>query len=412
MNRSQPDAGPARQSGPRDGREADADLVVVGGGLAGCLIAWRLDQLRPSLHVRVLEAGQTLGGNHTWSFHASDLAPAQLDWMLPLVAHRWPGHEVRFPGFSRQLDGAYMSITSDSLHAVLDKALGSRVQFGAKVLHVDPTSVRLADGTTISARAVIDARGPRHSAHLDVGYQKFLGQVLRLDQPHGLTLPILMDATVDQQGGYRFVYVLPLSPDALLIEDTCYADGPDVDRALLRTRIAAYARSNGWTVEAVLREEEGVLPILLDGDIAAFWDEQTGVPRAGLSAGLFHPTTGYSLPEAVALAELTAAQPRFDAASLHAAIRAHALGRWRAGHFFRMLNRMLFRAAAPAQRRQVMARFYTLDAGLIARFYAARLRTFDKVRLLTGRPPVPLGAALRAVLAARGAGPNKLKVSA
>jgi lycopene beta-cyclase len=412
MNRSQPDAGPARQSGPRDGREADADLVVVGGGLAGCLIAWRLDQLRPSLHVRVLEAGQTLGGNHTWSFHASDLAPAQLDWMLPLVAHRWPGHEVRFPGFSRQLDGAYMSITSDSLHAVLHKALGSRVQFGAKVLHVDPTNVRLADGTTISARAVIDARGPRHSAHLDVGYQKFLGQVLRLDQPHGLTLPILMDATVDQQGGYRFVYVLPLSPDALLIEDTCYADGPDVDPALLRMRIAAYARSNGWTVEAVLREEEGVLPILLDGDIAAFWDEQTGVPRAGLSAGLFHPTTGYSLPEAVALAELTAAQPRFDAASLHAAIRAHALGRWRAGHFFRMLNRMLFRAAAPAQRRQVMARFYTLDAGLIARFYAARLRTFDKVRLLTGRPPVPLGAALRAVLAARGAGPNKLKVSA
>ena len=165
MNWSQPDTR-ARAAAPGDSearRGRDADLLLVGGGLANCLIAWRLAQLRPSVRVRILESAGTLGGNHTWSFHASDLTPSQRDWMLPLVAHRWPGHEVRFPGFRRRLDGAYLSVTSGALHAAVHAVLPSCVQFGAVVSDVGPTRVRLADGQTLSARAVIDARGPRQS---------------------------------------------------------------------------------------------------------------------------------------------------------------------------------------------------------------------------------------------------------
>ncbi|WP_234007993.1 lycopene cyclase family protein, partial [Cronobacter malonaticus] len=61
------------------------------------------------------------------------------------------------------------------------------------------------------------------------GQQAFLGQQWRLAAPHGLTRPILMDATVAQQGGYRFVYTLPLTPDTLLIEDTHYIDSATLD---------------------------------------------------------------------------------------------------------------------------------------------------------------------------------------
>ena len=55
----------------------------------------------------------------------------------------------------------------------------------------------------------------------------------------------------------------------------------------------------GWKIDRVLREEDGVLPITLGGDIDAFWDEAPGIPRSGLKAALFHPVTGYSLPQAV-----------------------------------------------------------------------------------------------------------------
>ena len=63
-----------------------------------------------------------------------------------------------------------------------------------------------------------------------------------------------------------------------------------------------------------------------------------------------------------------------------------------------MLNRMLFLAGRPDGRWQVMQRFYQLNHGLIARFYAGQLTLADKARILTGKPPVPVGEALQAVL--------------
>jgi lycopene beta-cyclase len=378
----------------------DADLILVGGGLANGLIAWRLSMLRPGLRVLLLESGDALGGNHTWSFHGSDLTAAQQAWMAPLVAHRWLSHEVVFPQLRRRLDTPYASITSERFHHVLRQDLGSAVQLASPVLSVAPRSVLLASGQRLNASAVIDGRGVRRSPHLALGYQKFLGRELRLAAPHGLQGPVLMDASVAQQDGYRFVYVLPLAPDVVLVEDTFYTDGDGMDADRLRHNIDAYAAARGWSVRAVLREEQGVLPIVLDGDAEAFWAEAGGVPRSGLSAGLFHPTTGYSLPDAVRLAELLAALPDLDAAPLFAAVRGHALRRWRAQRFFRLLNRMLFKAAAPADRWRVMQRFYALPLPLVQRFYAGVPTFLDKARLLSGKPPVPLLAAARAAFSA------------
>ncbi|MDZ5458615.1 lycopene beta-cyclase CrtY [Azohydromonas lata] len=380
------------------GSALDADVILVGGGLANGLIAWRMWQARPDVHVLLLEAGATLGGNHTWSFHPTDLSAAQRAWIAPLVAHRWDAHEVVFPQCRRVLRGGYASLTSDRFHAQLSAALGNRVRYGVPVASLTPTQVRLADGGVLRAGAVIDGRGLRRSPALSLGHQKFLGQELELREPHGLAHPLLMDAGVDQHDGYRFVYVLPFTATTLLVEDTYYADATTLDVPVLRARIARYVQRHGWQVRRVLREEQGVLPIVLSGDVQAFWREAAGVPCSGLAAGLFHPTTGYSLPDAVALAELLAVQSDLSAAALFQAVRRHAQERWRARGFFRLLNRMLFRSAQPHQRWKVMQRFYGLPESLIARFYAAQLHPLDKLRIVAGKPPVPLGAALRAAL--------------
>jgi lycopene beta-cyclase len=381
--------------------ELDADLILVGGGLANGLIAWRLASARPELRVLLLERGATLGGNHTWSFHPTDLDAAQRQWLQPLITHRWAAHDVIFPGRRRRLSGGYASVTSARFDAVLGAALGERARTGVDVAGVTPTAVTLADGRVLRARAVIDGRGVRASRHLHLGFQKFLGLEVRLASPHGLTAPILMDADVAQRDGYRFVYVLPLGPTTLLVEDTFYADGDGVDAPRLRAHIADYAAAHGWRIEAVLREEHGVLPIVLTGDVHAFWREAAGVPQSGLSAGLFHPTTGYSLPDAVALADLVAGLPDLSAKVLFARVRRHAIARWHARRFFRVLNRMLFLAATPALRWKVMHRFYGLREPLIARFYGARLGAFDKLRIVTGKPPVPFWAGVRAALDTR-----------
>ena len=85
--------------------------------------------------------------------------------------------------------------------------------------------------------------------------------------------------------------------------------------------------------------------------------------------------------------------------ALHDLLHGHARTLWRKRGFYRMLATMLFKAADPEERYRVLERFYRLDPGLIARFYAGQSTMFDRIRVLSGRPPVPIG---RAVAALRG----------
>ncbi len=374
------------------------DIILAGGGLANGLIALRLRQQRPGLRVLLLEADSQPGGNHTWSFHEGDITSGQHRWIAPLVAHRWQGYDVRFPDLNRTLTGDYLSITSARFAAVLADACGESLQTDAAVTALTPQTVTLADGTTLRARAVIDGRGYTPDRHLNTGSQSFLGQEWHLRQPHGLTRPILMDATVNQQGGYRFVYTLPLSATELLIEDTHYIDAARLHLSAARQNIADYARQQGWCLDRLIREERGHLPIMLAGDFPAYWQGRDKQPCSGLRAGLFHATTGYSLPHAVALAEAIAGTADISAAAIFSVIHRYALCQWQEQRFFRTLNRMLFLAGDADKRWQVMQRFYSLNEGLIARFYAGQLTLADKARILAGKPPVPVGEAMLAIL--------------
>lgn len=374
-------------------------LVLAGGGLANCLIAFRLRQLRPEVEVTLIERESTLGGEHVWSFHGTDLTAAQLEWLAPLIERSWSGYEVRFPDLERRLDGSYHSLTSKRLDRLLTESLGERVVRGGEIADVGPHHVRLTNGTVIEGEAVIDGRGAEPSPALRIAFQKFLGLHVELEEPSGLAGPILMDATVEQRDGFRFIYTLPFGDRSLLIEDTRYSDGPELDAAEMRSEISAYAARRGWRVRRVVDEEQGALPIVLAGSAERFWRRAPrGVPRSGMRALLFHQTTGYSLPDAVRLADEIAAADSLSADRLDRLVRARSLALWRSNGFFRLLNRMLFLAAEPELRYRVLERFYRLPEPLIERFYAGRPTWADRARVLTGRPPVPLGRALASLL--------------
>ncbi|MBD8120834.1 lycopene beta-cyclase CrtY [Pseudomonas lutea] len=374
------------------------DLILAGGGLANGLIAWRLKQLRPELRVLCIEEQPHMGGNHTWSFHESDLTAEQHRWLQPLVMQSWAAYDVHFPQRSRRLNSGYASITSERFADVIQADLGDALRTGQRISRLTPSAVVMESGEQLQALAVIDGRGVQPTVNMVLGQQAFLGQLLRLRAPHGLTAPIIMDARVAQYQGYRFVYVLPFTADTLLIEDTHYVDQHSFSAAQLRQHVAEYAAAQGWEIAECLREEQGVLPITLAGDFAGFWREAAGQPRSGLRAGLFHCTTGYSLPHAVRLADWIAAQPSLNAEALDRGIRAMAQQAWNSQRFYRLLNRMLFLAGRPANRWQVMQRFYGLSEGLISRFYAGRSTLADKLRVLTGKPPVPINEAVKAAV--------------
>ncbi|MBL9038874.1 MAG: lycopene beta-cyclase CrtY, partial [Archangium sp.] len=368
--------------------------LLVGGGLANGLLASRLRIDRPELDFLVLEAGPTLGGNHTWSFHETDVRPDAMRWLVSLGAQRFSGgHDVIFQRHARTLRGDYASLRSHHFHAALHGQLGARARLGARASEVGATHVVLDNGERLEARAVIDARAlpPQWPS----GSQNFLGQDLELAEPHGLARPLLMDATVEQSDGFCFIYALPWDERRVLVEDTHYANTPALELEASRARIRRWVDARGWTIVNVEREEHAALPIPLRGDAP-----QLARPMLGVSAGFFHATTGYSLPFAVTLAERIAALENLDAEHLTTFLNDAARSHWRRQRFFRLLNRMLFLGTSPHARERIFSAFYEHDEALIARFYSGQFTLPDMLSALSrGAATVATLPALRAASA-------------
>lgn len=378
------------------------DIAIAGGGLAGGLIALALRQARPELDVVLVEGGGVPGGNHRWSWFASDLADPSDALLGPLRTTRWAGgYDVRFPAHARTLPTAYRSLASADFAAGLRRELAEgSIRCNAPIVALDAAGLTLASGERIAARTVIDCRGLSNVGAFTGGWQVFMGRHLRTAAPHGVDRPIIMDAAVAQHGAYRFVYVLPLGADELFVEDTYYADSPALDRSALSARIDAYCAAQGWN-GTLLGHETGVLPVITGGDFAAFQAAHRipGVVVAGARGGFVHPLTSYTLPFAVETALLIAAEADLPGEQLAALLETRARAHWGRTRFYRRLGAMLFGAGEPEQRYRVFERFYRLPPPLIERFYAGRSTLADQARVLLGKPPVPIAGALRALLA-------------
>jgi lycopene beta-cyclase len=239
---------------------------------------------------------------------------------------------------------------------------------------------------------VVDARGPeRRSAGDGCGFQKFVGLELEFSAPHGLSLPIVMDATVPQLDGYRFFYVLPLGAQRLLVEDTRFSSLPELDRDAVREQVRAYAARFG-TIRSEVREEYGVLPMPFRGEPLP---PRRSPLLAGYRGGFFHPATGYSFQAALRIAHHIGTRPSaevFDKA-LDQLFSSHVTQ----ARYAQRLNWLLFNGFEPGDMWNVFERFYRLPDNVIHRFYAMTLTTTDRARILIGRPPAgfKLGTAFK-----------------
>ncbi len=360
----------------------ERDYVLVGGGLQSGLVALALRARRPRADVVVLEAAPRLGGNHTWSFHAADVPDGAGGLIEPLVVASWPGYEVRFPDRTRVVHSRYASISAARFGAVVGAAVGAcgwDMRLNTRVVEIGRHHVALESGERLTARCVIDARGPR-PVETGCGYQKFFGLEVETGDRWPEPLPVVMDATVAQGDGFHFVYALPLGPTRVLVEDTYFSDSPRLDPTTARTVVERYLteRVRGWRV---VRTESGVLPM----PWRAQAHPESGALVGGYAGGWFHPATGYSFPAAVRFALAVASVPPEDAPRAVGALARRLGPRCR---FARFLNRLLFRLVPPEARWQVFARLYrTLPPGVLARFHALEFSPADAIRMVVGRPP-------------------------
>ena len=375
------------------------DMIIVGAGLSGLLTAWRCLDVNPELSVMMIEASDKIAGDHTWSFNITDVDESLRDWIKPFIAYQWESYDVKFPKRERTLDITYCTGNSDTLRACVQPHIESgrlEVKLNAHVKDLTSDHVILDEGEKLSAKCVLDARGFEPNENVFLGYQKFVGRTIRTKEPHGLKRPIIMDATVEQLGGYRFVYCLPFTDHEVLVEDTYYTDGAGLSENEVAARVDDYINAKGWGDHELLRQEKGVLPITLAVDEGRIgWKEGPYMDSyIGIRGGFYHAVTGYSFPQALRQADSLAIKLKQHIPST---VKRNGVSGYRyrqSERFLRFLNRMLFRAAKPEERYTVLQRFYGLNQGLIERFYAGKLKWYDKARILIGKPPVPVTKAL------------------
>lgn len=384
--------------------ERGCDLAIVGGGLAGGLIALAVARAKPDVRVRLIEAGPAPGGHRRWSWFSTDLTSEGGSLMGTFRTARWnDGYDVHFPRHRRHVSTPYRSLSAADFGAGLAGFLpADAILANSPAVALDAAGVTLAGGERIAARAVIDCRGFEPTPNLNGGWQVFLGRYLRTDYPHQLMRPLVMDATVGQLHRFRFDYALPLSDTELLVEDTYYQPEPSFDREALERRLNRYAGRKGWKGE-VIGEESGAVPVITGGDFEAWQAERRidGVARAGAHAGFLHPLTGYTMPFAVDVALLVAREARRPGPELAALLEDAARQHWQATRFYRRLGSILFGAVRGSHRWRVFERFYKLRTAEIERFYAGRSTRADRLRILCARPPASPLRALRALASER-----------
>lgn len=376
---------------------SDYDLVLVGAGLSSGLLALRLSHLPTPPRILIVEKDKLPFGAKRWSLHMTDLGPEGVSWLRPAIATTWERQSVRFRRHERELPTPYLSVTSDSLRAAITALPNVTLRCGAAMASATNQHIELENGHRIDAPLVLDARGFSGRNDADLGYQKFLGLTVETERPHGISAPVTMDAVVEQLDGFRFIYLLPLSKRTLLIEDTRFADTPDLDVAALEKCVYDYAAAQGWDVKEVIDRETGVLPMTLsepNHQIKALSDRP---PSIGMAAGFFHPGTGYSFPDAIRVANIVADCWPADTATVAAKLKAYTRRQSKRQAFYRFLNRMLFKGARPNERHKILEKFYQLPVPTIERFYAGKTSLIDVLRILSGKPPIPIRRALACI---------------
>ena len=360
--------------GKRDG------LLIAGGGLSGSLAALAIATRRPEVPVLLVEESEGFGGHRTWSFFDTDVEDEDR-WLSEPLTDRWPGYYVAFPGHSRKFRTGYCTIRSERLDAHVRSVLRpDQYRLGTRIAAVREREIVLTDGETIKADGAIDARGAANLSMLELGWRKFVGRDYVFERPHGLDLPVSIDATVEQGEGYRFVSCVPLDEHRMLVEDHCYSASAELDADSVGARLDAYVARRRWAPGEIVREESGILPVPTGGDFDAFLRiGGARVAKLGLRGGLFHPTSGHALPDALRTAVMLAEQPSFDGAALHDVFAGHSSKLWKQRSFQRGFNATLLGAGSKA-----MDNLYRLQGSLIERFFAGKSTALDRMRIGRG----------------------------
>lgn len=278
--------------------EPDFDFAIVGAGVAGWSLAWRLTEgpLRARRLV-VIDGARDDEKLQTLAFWS-----ARPTFLEALVRHRWKALRVGGRGQPLALEQyCYQALFFADLQAEARRRVlavdGNEVVGGRlEAMSQDESSACLSvGGRELTARWVFDSRfAPRsHAVDLTRHHrleQHFRGWVVRATRDaFDASVPTFMDFRAGTPAGTGFFYVLPFSARDALVEVVTLS--PVAAESLRDTYLSEHWGLGPRELE-VVNHEAGV-SLLADGPFR--WREGPCVRRIGLAAGMLKPSTGYAL---------------------------------------------------------------------------------------------------------------------
>jgi lycopene beta-cyclase len=374
-------------------------VTIFGAGLSGAWLLLALRKLCPEVSVRLFEKSGQVDRQKTWSFHESDLQLASSvsdvkiadvqGLVFPYISNRWPDYDVNFSSRVSTIALPYASIRGHSFFEQFLSEYSRFVEFNTS------KSIASDIARAKSDELIFDCTGQLSAPPQKQGFQKFFGMELHVPSGHGVERPVVMDTSLAQDDGLTFMYLLPWTASNILVELTKFSPSSPLDEQTSRRKIQEYATNRGWNDVAEVGCERGNLPIPLIGSKP---QEAclSGVASLGMAGGLFHPATGFSFGSCIASVMFVTKliNSHQTVRECYEQISRFKTTMWKRGGYYRLLNNMQILGADDAERLHIYEQFYTRPTELISRFYAGELTPLDKIRILSGKPPMSIRRAV------------------
>lgn len=276
------------------------DYIIAGGGCSGRSLTIRLLPYLKAANKQVLliDHSSKKDNDKTWCFWED-----HADVFEPVVHKKWQHLSFSSTFTQQQLNiypYQYKMIRSADFYAYTDQELSgsphiTTLQGTVEHLYTEnQQACAVVEGAVYTSDYIFSSI-PKPQNKIPQRYQyllqHFMGWVIETDHPvFDPECATLMDFNTPQQAGTSFVYVLPLSPKAALVEYTVFSEQelPAEDyKSALKQYISKQLKCEYYTIK---EQEYGVIP-MSDHPVET---QQGRIIYLGTAGGMTKGSTGYT----------------------------------------------------------------------------------------------------------------------